>query len=152
MGAVLGGNVSDMSLLVLFGRWSKQSLRFRKWWLLPRLRGLWENVRPLFPRLHFFFFKVEIISHTLMPLFMPGSVHSGSGAEKTVAECSLTSCVELVSRQVPTLYLDSGMVGPLRLRSAKVMSGLNTVYHFTTKGLVDCSCHMSFYGGLIESD
>ena len=25
-----------------------------------------------------FFFKVEISSHTLIPLFMPGSVHSGS--------------------------------------------------------------------------
>ena len=26
------------------------------WWLLPRLRGLWENVRPYVPRLRFFFF------------------------------------------------------------------------------------------------
>ena len=35
----------------------------------------WENVRPL---LHFFFFKVEISSRTLIPLFRPGPVHSGS--------------------------------------------------------------------------
>ena len=28
----------------------------------------------------FFFFKVEINSRTLIPLFMPGSVHSGSAS------------------------------------------------------------------------
>ena len=28
----------------------------------------------------FFFFEVEISSHTLIPLFMPGSVHSGSAS------------------------------------------------------------------------
>ena len=28
----------------------------------------------------FFFFKVEISSHTLIPLFRPGSVHSGSAS------------------------------------------------------------------------
>ena len=29
---------------------------------------------------HVFFFKVEISSRTIIPLFMPGSVHSGSAS------------------------------------------------------------------------
>ena len=54
------------------------------WWLFPRLRGFWENVPPFIPRLHSFFsfsfFEVEINSCTLIPLFRPGSVHSGSAS------------------------------------------------------------------------
>ena len=38
-----------------------------------------ENVLPFIPHLHFFFFfEVEISLRTLFPLFMPGSVNSGS--------------------------------------------------------------------------
>ena len=48
-------------------------------WLFPRLRGFWETVRPFIPRQHFFF-KLGISSRTLIPLFMPGSVHSGSAS------------------------------------------------------------------------
>ena len=53
------------------------------WWLFPRLRGFGENVRQFTPRLSFFFFfffffEVEISSRTLIPLFLPESVHSGS--------------------------------------------------------------------------
>ena len=48
----------------------------------PHLRGFFENGRPLIPRLRFFFLSffllVEISSRTLITLFMPGSVHSGS--------------------------------------------------------------------------
>ena len=33
-----------------------------------------------FPACAFFFFKVEISSHALFPLFKPGSVHSGSAS------------------------------------------------------------------------
>ena len=51
----------------------------------------WENVAPFLACA--FFFQVEISSSTLIPLFMPGSVHSGSTTETTVAECFLTSCV-----------------------------------------------------------
>ena len=57
------------------------------WWLFHRLRGFWENVRPLILRLRFsflllrlFFFKVEISSRKLISLFVPGSVHSGSAS------------------------------------------------------------------------
>ena len=41
-----------------------------------------ENVRPFIPRLRlfFFFYKVEISSRTLIPLFGPGSVHSVSAS------------------------------------------------------------------------
>ena len=48
---------------------------------LSSFAGFWENVRPLIPCIHFIFifvFKVEISSCTLIPLFMQGSVHSGS--------------------------------------------------------------------------
>ena len=52
------------------------------WWLFPRLRGFWQNVRPLIPclRFYFWFLEVEISSPALIPLFMPGSVHSGSAS------------------------------------------------------------------------
>ena len=50
-------------------------------WLYSRLRAFLENTRPFTPRLRFFFFfKVEIRSRTLIPLFMPGSVYSGSAS------------------------------------------------------------------------
>ena len=41
-----------------------------------------KKVRPFIPRLRFFFFffEVEISSRTLIPLFRPGSVHSGSAS------------------------------------------------------------------------
>ena len=53
------------------------------WRPSPRGRELGENVRPFIPRLRFFVvvvfvFEVEIRSRTLIPLFRPGSVHSGS--------------------------------------------------------------------------
>ena len=46
------------------------------WWLFPRMRGVWENVQPFITCLSFWFL-VEISSRTLIPLFWPGSVHSG---------------------------------------------------------------------------
>ena len=42
-----------------------------------------------------FFPLVDASVRTLIPLFMPGSVHSGSASWDTVAECSLTSCVRM---------------------------------------------------------
>ena len=52
---------------------------FRWWWLFPSVRGFLENVRQFIPCLppSPFFFKVEISSRTLIPLFRPGSVHTG---------------------------------------------------------------------------
>ena len=53
-------------------------------WLFPCVQGFWENVWQFIPRLHgfclgfFFFLIVEISLHTVIPLFRPGSVHSGS--------------------------------------------------------------------------
>ena len=56
-------------------------------WFLPRVVAffrVWrflENVRQFIPCLwFFFFFEVEIRSHTLILLFRPGSVHSGSAS------------------------------------------------------------------------
>ena len=51
------------------------------WWLFSHLQGFGENVWPFIPCLpFFFFFKVEISLRTLIPLFRPGSVHSGSAS------------------------------------------------------------------------
>ena len=65
------------------GRFKELKLEAKKkkkwwWWLFPHLQEFLENVRSFIPCLHFFFFKVEISSHALFPLFMWGSVHSGS--------------------------------------------------------------------------
>ena len=51
------------------------------WWTFPRVPGFGENARHFIPRLRFFcccccFFN----SRTLIPLFRPGSVHSGSAS------------------------------------------------------------------------
>ena len=46
----------------------------------PCERGFEENVQPFIPSLCFFFFKLEIRSCTLIPLFMPESVHTGSAS------------------------------------------------------------------------
>ena len=51
------------------------------WWLFPRVRGFWGECSTILSPpelLFFFFFKVEIRSRALIPLFRPGSVHSGS--------------------------------------------------------------------------
>ena len=51
------------------------------WWLFPRLRWVGEKVGASDPRLHLFVCcKVEISSRTLIPHFIPGSVHSGSAS------------------------------------------------------------------------
>ena len=76
-------NMSKMSTKAFMQRVSDfdTSLWWRWWWwLFPRVRGFWENVRQFSPRLLFFFFKVEISLRTLIPLFRPGSVHSGSAS------------------------------------------------------------------------
>ena len=58
----------------------------------------WENVRPFIPSLQFLFvclfLEVEISSHTLIPLFMPGSVHSGSASvgSKPVSDAWIVLC------------------------------------------------------------
>ena len=45
-----------------------------------RLRGFGVNVRQFIPCLRIFFFQMEISSHTLIPLFMPQSVNSGTAS------------------------------------------------------------------------
>ena len=45
------------------------------------------------PVLFFFFFWVKISLCILIPLFMPGSDHSGSSSWDDCGRCSLTSCV-----------------------------------------------------------
>ena len=53
------------------------------WWdwrcLFPCIWGFWGKLWWFIPYMHFFFFfKVEIIWHTKIPLFRLGSFHSGS--------------------------------------------------------------------------
>ena len=66
------------------------------------------------------FFKVDISPCTLILLFTPGSVHSGSASWD---DCDRVFPDELrVSSfpdMIPTLCLDSGIVSPLRLRWVK---------------------------------
>ena len=81
-----------MTLVAVFGCFQSQYLIFLatpvlqqqvmvEWcWLFPRVRGFWVECSTIHspPALFFFFFfKVEISSHTLIPVFRPGSVHSG---------------------------------------------------------------------------
>ena len=103
------------------------------WWLFPRVRGFWENVRQFIPRLRFFFL-VEIISRTLIPLFTPGSVDSGS---ESCDDCDRVFPgalrVSSFPDRVPTLCLDSGIVSPPRLRWVKVYACLGV------------SCHLHFW-------
>ena len=49
-------------------------------WLFLCTQGFWEKVQEIIPHLHFLLllYIVEISSPTLIPLFRPGSVHSGS--------------------------------------------------------------------------
>ena len=67
----------------------------------------------------FFFFKVEISSGTLIPLFRPGSAHSGSASKE---DCDRVFPDELRVSSFPDRFphcLDSGMVSSLRLLKIK---------------------------------
>ena len=81
----------------------------------------------------FFFFLMEISSCTLMPLFRPGSFHSGSASRD---DCNRVFPDELrvssVPDSFPTLCLDSVIVSPLRLRWVKVYAclGITCRLHF----------------------
>ena len=65
------------------------------WWLFPRIRGFWENVRQSILCLSFFLFssEVEISLRTLISFFGQDQSTVAQRAEMTVIECSLTSCV-----------------------------------------------------------
>ena len=62
------------------------------WWLFPRVRGFWENVRQFVPRQRFFFFKWRLARANIHSLGQDQSTVA-QRAETTVTECSLTSCV-----------------------------------------------------------
>ena len=66
---------------------------------------------------HALFFKVEICSRTLIPLFTPGSVHSGSASWN---DCGRVFPDELrvssFPERFPPLCLHSGIANPLGLR------------------------------------
>ena len=70
--------------------------------------------------LFIFFFSVEIGSRTLIPLFTPGSVYSGS-ASWDDCDRVFPNVLRVSSfpDRFPTLCLDSGIVSPLRLRLVK---------------------------------
>ena len=57
------------------------SVSSRWWWLFPCIQGLGRKnfLMNRFPH-SALFFQVEISSHTPIPLFKPGSVHSGSAS------------------------------------------------------------------------
>ena len=124
-----------------------------RWCLFPRVRGFWENVRQFIPRLCsllflilFFLvlfvcvcvcvcFKVEISFHTLIPLYRPGLVHSGSAS---LDDCDRMFPDELRVRSFPdrilTLCVDSNIVSPLRdFVGSRVYACL------------DVTCHLHFW-------
>ena len=87
--------IKQATLLVVTSHWCRfpcwsNACGLCWWWLVPRLRGLWGNVRPCIPRLNCclfvclfvfcFFFKVEIKLRTLIPLIRPTSVYSVSAS------------------------------------------------------------------------
>ena len=68
-----------------------------------------------FPPVLFFFFEVEISLLTLIPLFMPGSVHSGSASW---ADCGWVTSDKLCVSSFPDRFLhcqDCSVVSPLQL-------------------------------------
>ena len=68
----------------------------------------------------FFFFLMEISLCTLIPLFMPGLVHSGSGSSDNCDQVFPDELnVSSFPERVPTLCLDSGIVSPHRLHWVK---------------------------------
>ena len=75
----------------------------------------------------FFFFKVEIRSRTLIPLFSPGSVYSGSSSEKTVAECSVTSCVWALFLIVSYLVLSAQSATKDYVRAEHKLQSISTL-------------------------
>ena len=102
-------NVEHAEISLGFFTWS--SLQ----WLFPHLWGFGENVQPFIPCPRFccVFFLMEISLRTLIPLFMPGSVHWFSELRQPWPNVPWQAACELVSRWVPTLCLDSGIVSPL---------------------------------------
>ena len=79
---------------------------------IPNISARNELVRCFFV----FFFEVAISSRTLIPLFLRGSVHSGSAGWD---DCGRMFPDKLRVSSVPTLFLHSGTVNPLRLRWVK---------------------------------
>ena len=75
-------------LLECVDRWNHY---FLCCWLFPCLQGFWENVQH--SPLALFFFKVEISSCMLIPLFIPLFSPQWLSKLMTVAKCSLTSCM-----------------------------------------------------------
>ena len=75
---------------------------------------IWENVQQFIPHLCFFF-KVEISSCKLIPLFWPGSVHSGLASWD---DCNWVFPDELHVSLFPDRFphcLDSDIVSPIQL-------------------------------------
>ena len=102
-------------------RHSSAAKEWRWWWLLPRLTEFLENVRPFIPLLHFFsfFFNVEIISHTRRALLCQDQSAVAQRAERTVAECSLTSCAWARFRVGSHTMRGQRIISPLRPRWVK---------------------------------
>ena len=82
----------------------------------------------------FFFLEVEHSSHTLIPLFMSGSVHSGSASRDDWPN---------VPREV-ACELDCGIVSPPRLRWVDGVSVLSVTCHpqfwQNDRGFFTCHC------------
>ena len=91
---VCEGSISYCGRKAVFWFMKEKSVIQRRGGFFLACNNFLKNVGPFIPCLPlFFFFLVEISSHTLIPLFMPGSVKLAQQAEMTVAECSPTVCM-----------------------------------------------------------
>ena len=72
------------------------------------------------PACAFFFFKAEVSYRSLIPLLLPGSVHSGAASSDDCGRMFPDKLrVSSFPLLVPILCLDSFIVSPLRLRWVK---------------------------------
>ena len=103
------------------------------WWLFARLWGCWENGWPFNPRLHFFFFKVEISPCTLIPLFRSGSSHNGSASWDNSGRVFPDElCVSSFPDRFPRYAWPSALY-PFQLHWIKFLACL------------DVTCHLHFW-------
>ena len=102
------------------------------WWLFPRLRGFGEcstvhSTLALFIFIfllllfiyYYFFCKVKISSGTLILLFRPGSIPSGSELRRLWPNVPWQVACELDSGYVSTRCLDKGIASLLRIQWVK---------------------------------
>ena len=133
--------VTARSGTVVSARWATVSLTGRctvnSGGFSSLARIVWENVPPFIPRLRvffLFFFKVEISWRTLIPLFTPGLVHSGSASW---GDCSWVCSDELCVSSFPDRFP--------RYAWTAVESADSDFFGSRVYACLDVTCHLHFW-------